>query len=378
MICKMDISSVKEEFPIKCDRVYFNNASIGPLSNPVISAVDAFMADVRDYGRKHYPQWCERADHIIKSRIAGMIGAEKSEIAFIKNTTEGILIVANGIDWQPGDNVIIADIEYPSNVYCWMNLKKRGVQIRWIKTRSGRFAADDIKALMDRHTRLVSLSAVQFLNGFRLDLEKVSELCHAKNVMLNLDAIQLMGALHLDVSRYPIDFLSAGGHKWLMAPIGTGIFYCRRSSLSKLHPANVGYHSVDKSEDDINYDLTFKPHAGRFEEAIINFPGIWGLDAAVDMITRLGTLRIEQHIFKLTRLAYEGLNSRNYQVISSFEDKERSGILCFKHPDLPVQKIWQRLEDADIHLAIRGDALRMSPSFYNDEDEVNTMLAALP
>ena len=374
----MDILSVREEFPIKRNRVYLNNASIGPLSNPVIAAVNTFMADVRDNGRNNYPQWCERADHVIKSHIAEMIGAKKSEIAFIKNTTEGILIVANGIDWQPGDNVIIADIEYPSNVYCWMNLKKRGVQIRWIRGREGRFTADDIEALMDSHTRLVSLSAVQFSNGFRLDLEKVGELCRARQVLLNLDAIQLLGALHLDVSRYHIDFLSAGGHKWLMAPIGTGIFYCRQNSMAQLHPANVGYHSVDKSEDDINYDLTFKPHAGRFEEAIVNFPGIWGLDAAVDMITRLGTRRIEEHILKLTRLAYEGLKPRDYQVVSSFEDTERSGIFCFRHPSLPTQQIFERLQDANIHLAIRAGALRMSPSFYNDEDEVNAMLAALP
>ena len=133
-----------------------------------------------------------------------------------------------------------------------------------------------------------------------------------------------------------------------------------------------------ESHDRIDYDLTFKPHAGRFEEAIVNFPGIWGLDAAIDMITRLGTLQIEQHILKLTRLGYEGLKARNYRVVSPFLDKERSGILCFNHPSLPTQQIWQRLEDANIHLAIRGDALRMSPSFYNDEDEVNAMLAALP
>ena len=259
-----------------------------------------------------------------------------------------------------------------------MNLKRRGVQIRCVRSRAGRFKADDIEVIIDSHTRLVSLSAVQFSNGFQLDLEKVGELCHARQVLLNLDAIQLLGALHLDVSRYHIDFLSAGGHKWLMAPIGTGIFYCRQNSLAQLHPANVGYHSVDKSEDDINYDLTFKPHAGRFEEAIVNFPGIWGLDAAVDMITHIGTRRIEEHILKLTRLAYEGLKPRNYQVVSSFVDKERSGIFCFKHPALPTQQIWERLEDANIHLAIREGALRMSPSFYNDEDEVNAILSELP
>ena len=374
----MDFSSVRKEFPIKRNRVYLNNASIAPMSNPVIAAVDSFMADVRDNGRNNYPQWCRHADDTIKDRIATLIGADKSEIAFIKNTTEGILIVANGIDWRPGDNVIIADIEYPSNVYCWMNLKRRGVRIRWIKCRNGRFTADDVAALMDSQTRLVSLSAVQFINGFRFDLETVGEMCHARGIMLNLDGIQLLGALHLDVSRCHIDFLSAGGHKWLMAPIGTGIFYCRQSSLEHLHPANVGYHSVDKSEDDIDYDFTFKPHAGRFEEALVNFPGIWGLEAAVDIIMRLGTARIEQHIRKLTRLAYEGLRSRNYQIVSSFKTKERSGILCFKHPSLPARQIWERLQAAKVDLAVRGSALRMSPAYYNHEDEVHAMLAALP
>ncbi len=374
----MDFSSVRNEFPIKRNRIYLNNASIAPMSNPVIAAVNAFMADVRDNGRNNYPQWCKHADHDIKGRIANMVGAHKSEIAFIKNTTEGILIVANGIDWQPGDNVIIADIEYPSNVYCWMNLKKRGVHIKWIQTRQGRFIVDDVAALIDHHTRLVSLSAVQFLNGFRCDLEKIGDLCHSKNVLLNLDGIQLLGALHLDVSRCRFDFLSAGGHKWLAAPIGTGIFYCRQSSLEHLHPQNVGYHSVDKSEDDIDYDLTFKPHAGRFEEALVNFPGIRGLEAAVEMIMSLGTERIQKHILALTHLAYESLKSRNYRIVSPFEENERSGILCFKHPSISTQQIWERLQEAKVDVAVRGDALRMSPSFYNDEDEVQAMLAALP
>ena len=374
----MDLASIGEAFPIKRQRVYLNNASIGPVSNPVISAVNTFMEDVRDNGRNNYPQWCRHVDQSIKTRIADMIGAKKTELAFVKNTTEGILIVANGIDWRPGDNVIIADIEYPSNVYCWMNLQQLGVQIRWIKSRRGRFTVADVEALVDARTRLVSLSAVQFLNGFRIDLPQISELCRTRQVLLNLDAIQLLGALHLDVSRYHIDFLSAGGHKWLMSPIGTGIFYCRQGALDQLHPKNIGYHSVDKSEDDIDYDLTLKPHAGRFEEAIVNFPGIWGLDAAIHMISQLGTRQIEAHIRRLTDLAFEGLKARGYEVVSPMGNGERSGILCFKHTSLPSQYIWERLEHTKIHLAIRGGALRMSPSFYNDEDEIDRMLKALP
>lgn len=375
----MDFLSVRDEFPIKRNRVYLNNASIAPMSKPVIAAVNAFMADVRDNGRNNYPHWCKRVDQDIKGGIADMIGAQNTEIAFIKNTTEGILIVANGIDWQRGDNVIIADIEYPSNVYCWMNLEKtRGVRIKWIRSNQGRFTVDDVAALIDDRTRLVSLSAVQFLNGFRCDLERIGDLCQARGVLFNLDGIQLLGALDLDVSRCRFDFLSAGGHKWLMAPIGTGIFFCRQSSLERLRPHNVGYHSVDKSEDDIEYDLTFKAHAGRFEEALVNFPGIWGLEAAIGIIRELGTRRIQKHILALTQLAYGRLKARGYRIVSPFAENERSGILCFNHPSISARQIWERLQDARVDLAVRGDALRMSPSFFNGEDDIQAMLAALP
>jgi selenocysteine lyase/cysteine desulfurase len=375
----MDIRSIKNAFPIKDRMVYLNNASIGPMSVPVIEAVNTFLADVRDNGRNNYPVWCETADTGIKQRIADLIGAQKSEMAFIKNTTEGILIVANGLNWKPGDNVIVADIEYPSNVYCWMNLKKRGVELRWVKTREGRFTARDIARIADTRTRLVSLSAVQFLNGFRADLAQIGELCRAKGILLNIDAIQCLGALELRVSDYAIDFMSAGGHKWLMAPIGTGIFYCRHSSLEHLQPANIGYHSVfNKSEDDIDYDLTLKPDAGRFEEALVNFPGIWGLDAAVRMIGALGIREIERHILQLTELACQGLRSRGYIIVSPLGKGERSGILSFRHPAAPSKEIGERLRKAQIHVAVRGGDLRISPSFYNDGSEIDSLLEALP
>ena len=375
----MTFADIRKAFPIKKRMVYLNNASIGPLSNPVIASINAFLEDVRDNGRSHYPDWCETVDNEVKNRIGKLIGADKSEIAFIKNTTEGILIVANGLNWQPGDNVIVADIEYPSNVYCWMDLQRRGVDIRWIKTRNGRFTATDIAPLIDGRTRLLSLSAVQFINGFRADLDGIGAMCRKKNVLLNIDAIQHLGALRLKVCDTEIDFLSAGGHKWLLGPIGTGIFYCRRESLERLHPANIGYHSVfNKSEDDIDYDLTLKPDAGRFEEALVNFPGIWGLDTAVRILLDLGLDSVEAHILKLTELACEGLRSKGYDIISSMNAGERSGILCFRHPHISSDRICMRLQEADIHLAIRGDALRISPSYYNEEGEIETMLETLP
>lgn len=266
--------------------IYFNNASIGPMSYRVIARINDFLNDVRDYGRVHYPEWCRYADEVIKQDIGTLIGADSTEIAFVKNTTEGILIVSNGLDWRLNDNVIIADIEYPSNVYCWMNLEKSEVKIKWVKNRSGRALVKDIADLIDRNTRLISLSAVQFSNGFRVNLEELSDLCTKKNVLLSLDGIQYVGALRMDISKYHVDFLSVGGHKWLLGPIGSGFFYCNKKSMDYIHPKNVGYHSADKSEDHMDYELVFRPNAGRFEEALVNFPGVWGLHEAVKMRNR--------------------------------------------------------------------------------------------
>ncbi|OMG89222.1 aminotransferase class V-fold PLP-dependent enzyme, partial [Achromobacter xylosoxidans] len=292
--------------------------------------------------------------------------------------TEGLVHVANGFPWRDGDNLILADIEYPSNVYCWMKLAARGVTIRWVKNRNGRILVDDIRKLMDDRTRLVSLSAVQFSNGFRQDLEATSNLCHERGVYLNLDAIQWAGALELDVERLGIHFLSVGGHKWMLAPIGTGYFYCRKSVLGLLDPPSVGYHSVDSTEDHMHYLLEYRPNAGRFEEALANFTGIWGLDAAVRVQLALTPARIETHILELTDHAGAALQRKGYQIVSSRAPGEASGNLSFKHPGHDAQELAQRLRDAGVDLAVRGGNLRISPSYYNDSSEIDRLVEALP
>ena len=160
----LDLSAIGQEFPIKLQRAYLNNASIAPLSKPVLAAIEAFLHDVRDHGRNNYPTWCSYADNYIKGRLARLIGAQPTEIAFVKNTTEGLITVANGLDWREGDNVVIADIEYSSNVYCWMRLAKQGVSIRWVKSVNGRVSVDALSEAINAQTRLVSVSAVQFSN----------------------------------------------------------------------------------------------------------------------------------------------------------------------------------------------------------------------
>lgn len=373
-----DFDLVRQDFPVAKRRAYLNNASIGPMSNRVVAAVDAFMADVRDNGRNNYPHWCKHADTEIKDRIGALIGADRSEIAYVKNTTEGLAIVANGIDWKPGDNVIVPDIEYPSNVYCCMNLERWGVEVRWVKNRGGRILVDDLRELIDSRTRLVSISSVQFSNGFRHDIVATGELCRSKGVLLSLDAIQWVGALHIDMASLPIDFMAFGGHKWMLAPIGTGVFYCNKTALDKIRPSVVGYHSVDKGEDHMDYGLDFRPNAGRFEEALVNFPGIYGLDAAVKTQLELGTERIERHILALGAQGAEAVQRKGYEILSPWRDDERSGILSFRHPSIPADQIAQRMNAAGVDMAVRAGALRISPSYYNNSSDIMRMAEALP
>jgi len=374
----VSFESVRNDFPIKRERVYLNNASIAPCSSRVTTAVTEFLSEVQMRGRRNYPNWCRHVDETARARAARLIGAEPSEIAWVPNTTQGICLVANGLEWRHGDNVIIANIEYASNVYPWMNLKDRGVEVRWVEASEGRVETSAIERLIDRRTRLISLSSVQFSNGFRLDLDGLCELRERHKVLVHLDAIQHLGALAMDVSAHPVDFLSAGGHKWLLGPIGSGIFYCRSESLERLKPSIVGYHTVDKPLDHSDFDLTPRPGAARFEEALVNFPGIYGLDRAIETILELGVKRVEGHILGLASLAIEGLNRKGFKVLSSTKEGERSGIVAFQHPTIPAAEIDTRLQDARIDVAIRRDALRISPSFYNDEAEIEKFLEVLP
>lgn len=374
----LTLDTVRSAFPITQRRAYLNNASIAPMSQPVLDAVEGFLYDVRDNGRVHYPDWCKHADTVIKPRVGQLIGADASEIAFVKNTTEGLVNVANGLDWREGDNLVLPDIEYPSNVYCWMQLARRGVTIKWVKSRNGRVELADIAEAIDARTRLVSVSSVQFSTGYRQDIAALSELCVSRKVLLNLDAIQWVGSMALDLSDIHVDFMSFGGHKWLLAPIGTGIFYCNSKSLDLLVPPSVGYHTVDRGEAHMDYILDFRPDAGRFEEALVNFPGIWGLDAAVRMHLSVGPKNAQERILDLTDYAAERLQSAGYSIVSPRVGDERSGLLLFMKDGLDIEATAGLLREESVDVAIRAGVLRISPSYYNNHDDIDRLLATLP
>lgn len=230
---------------------------------------------------------------------------------------------------------------------------------------------------MDARTRLITVSSVQFSNGFRADMAGLSQLCKDRGVLLNVDAIQWIGPLALDLSQYNIHFLSAGGHKGLHAPIGTGIFYCRKDCLDVLEPPNVGFHSVNKSMTDLDYALTYRADAGRFEEAIPNFPGLWGLDASVRMQLAFGSRAIESHVMALTDYAIERLRQVGCEIVSPDALAERSSIVCFRHPGQDPDDIERRADQAGVDVVVRSGAIRASTSYYNNREDIDRLVAVV-
>jgi selenocysteine lyase/cysteine desulfurase len=244
------LESYRKEFPITKNYIYLDHSGVAPASLRVKNAIERFLAESAEGGAFHYPKWAQRVNEI-RSACARLINAAPDEIAFVKSTSHGLSIVAEGFDWKPGDNVLIYEKEFPSNIYPWLNLKRKGVEVRAIPSREDSLEFRDIERLIDPRTRLLSISSVQFANGFRIDLKRVGELCEQKSVLLCVDAIQSLGVIPMDVEAFHIDFLSADAHKWLLGPEGIGIFYCRRGLAERLSPPLIGWRCVQNELDSI-------------------------------------------------------------------------------------------------------------------------------
>lgn len=370
------IESYRGEFPITERYVYLDHAGVAPVSLRVKRAVEGFLTEASREGMFGYEGWMNGVSRIRVS-LAKLMGAESDEeVAFIKNTSHGLSIVAEGLDWREGDNLIICEGEFPSNVYPWLNLRRRGVEIRRAPSRGGRISIEDIEGLIDRRTRLLTISSVQFVNGFRIDLKRLGKVCRERGVLFSVDAIQSLGAIRMDVREFQVDFLSADGHKWLLAPEGTGVFYCRRGLAERLNPPLIGWKSVENESDYDRIRFRLKRDALRFEEGSFNVMGIFALGAAVDLLLEVGIERIERRVLHLGGIVIEEAEKRGLEIKTPRDEEERGGIVSIAGNFSPIE-IRDRLRAMGIMVNVRGGALRVSPHFYNTEDEILCFFEAL-
>ncbi|MCL7454194.1 MAG: aminotransferase class V-fold PLP-dependent enzyme [Anaerolineae bacterium] len=373
----MNLAEPRSLFPVSRRYAYLNHASVAALPTPVVTAMDGYLQEQSLKGGQALEDWDERLEGI-RQEASRLIGAHRDEIVFTTSVSHGLNLVAAGLRWQAGDNLICAETEFPANVYPWMNLQRRGIEVRFAPARANRILVEDVVSLMDGRTRLVAISFVEFGTGYRNDLAALAEACHERGAYLCVDGIQGLGALQFDVRHVGVDFLATHAAKWMLGPIGAAFCYIRRDRMPLLDPVMAGWRSVVDRDNYYRYDSPLRPGGERFEPGSLNAVGLVGMAAAIDLLLTLGLDAIESRILELTSYLIAGLQARGCTITSPIARRqERSGIVCFRHPEVPAPELGERLCAADVIVSVRGDVVRVSPHFWNSEEDIERLLAVL-
>ena len=374
----MDWDALRQrEFPVTSEWAYFDHAAVAPLPRRSGEALRRWIDDQERHGVVHWPEWGAKVEGA-RTDVAQLINADVAEIAFIANTTQGIGIVAEGYPWQPGDSVVTATEEYPSNLFPWMNLASRGVSLRTVPTRDdGRIWVEDLANAIDASTRVLTISHVEFASGFRNDLDALSEICQAKGVALFVDAIQGLGPLTIDVKRTPIDFLAADGHKWLLGPEGAGLLYIRRDWIERLRPIGVGWKSVVSDYNNAGIDFTLKPDASRWEGGTFAMAPLQAFAQSLKLFLEIGPQVVSARILDRAEAVRELARSAGWAVFGSDRPADLSGIVAIEKPGVDPVAFATDLRKQRIALACRRGRLRISPHMYNDAEDLGRLAEAL-
>jgi selenocysteine lyase/cysteine desulfurase len=360
-------------FPVRERLIYLNHAAVSPLSKPAADAMKNLADDCLYFGSLHYDQWLAAYDGV-RVAAAKLIGSKASEIALVKNTSEGIATIAMGLDWKPGDRIVAFREEFPANYFPWKRLEEKGVAVTWL-------SVDDPLDRIDeavRGARLLSISFVQFLTGYRAPLQAIGEICNRNQCIFIVDAIQGLGAFPLDVRACHIDALAADGHKWLMGPEGCGLLYIGEALQEHVDPVEFGWTNVASYNDYASRDMALRPDAGRYECGTLNTIGCFGLRAALELLLEVGTGVIAPLIQNLGDRIAEGVQARGYQLLGTRTPENGAGIVSFRHPVIEATEIVRRLKAAGITAAPRAGWVRTSPHFYISPAEIDRFLAELP
>ncbi|MCC6591207.1 MAG: aminotransferase class V-fold PLP-dependent enzyme [Bryobacterales bacterium] len=357
-----------DEFPVTKNLTYLNHAAVAPLSAAAAKAMADLAADARDWGSLDYDKWLSAYEGL-RVETAKLIGASPREIAIVKNTSEGIATVALGIDWRAGDIVVAFREEFPANYYPWLKLEARGVKVRWLSIYDPLEAIDAAA----EGARLLAISHVNYLSGYRVDLTSIGEICRRRGCFYFVDAIQGMGAFPIDVERDHIDALSADGHKWLLGPEGCGVLYVRHSVQDQIEPVEFGWTNVAAYADYASRDMTLRSDAGRYEPGTLNTIGIFGLRASIALINQIGVAAISAEVTQRARQLHDGAKRKGYEILPT-----ASGIVTFRKEGVDSRIIVKRLRDAGIIAAPRQGYVRTSPHFYVSPDSIEACLEQLP
>ena len=358
-------------FNLDPDLIYLNHAAVAPWPIRTVEAVQNFAIQNGRVGSRHYEQWL-KTEQALKQSLATLINAQSAdEIALLKNTSEGLSIIAKGIDWQAGDNIVISNQEFPSNFIVWDTLKQKGIELRIADISNYDDPEQAVIDKMDANTRLLSISAVQYASGLKMDLPRLGRACKDHHSLFCVDAIQQIGALRFDVQAINADFIVADGHKWMLGPEGLALFYCKQSSMPQLELQQFGWHMVDDLSD-FNAMTNWQPasNARRFECGSPNTLSIYALHASISLLLELGMQQVEEKVLGNVQSLITLFNSlADITILSPQNMQQHAGIFTFRKQGVDNQKLYQFLVDKGAVCALRGGGIRLSPHFYNHSSQ---------
>ncbi len=370
-------TQLRRQMPVVDRWAFFNHAATSPIPEQSRQAIIAYADEAAREGGMAWGRWNQR-QHAIRALAARLINAHPDAIAMVRSTTEGINLVAEGLDWRAGDNIVTLADEFPSNVYPWMNQQFRGVEYRRVPVDGGRVDLNRLDAACDSRTRIITLSWVGYVTGWRIDVDTVAEIAHRHGALFFLDAIQALGVFPLDVSKSPVDFVAADGHKWMLGPEGAGIFYIRRENLDRLRPVGIGWNSVAHAHDFTRIELNYRPNAERYEGGAPNHAASIGFGASLELLLEYGPEALGERILAITDHAIERLHALGAQIFTVRDDRRHcSGIVTFELPGVDSETIRRHCMQQKIALSCRSGKLRISPHAYNNESDIERLIDAL-
>lgn len=362
----------REQFPVTERYVYLNHAAVAPLSRRCAEAMKGLANEVLREGSHHYGDWLATYEGV-RQATARLIGAKGTEIALVKNTSEGIATIAMGMDWKAGDKIVVFREEFPANLLPWRRLEAKGARLEMLSIFD---SLDRIDGACEG-ARLLAVSFVNYLSGHRVDLAGIGEICKRRGCFYFVDAIQGMGAFPIDVHAMGIDALAADGHKWMMGPEGCGVLYIREERQDEIEPVEFGWTNIAGYNDYASDDMTLRPDAGRYEPGTLNTIGCYGLRAAIELLLEVGVNRIRPQVQGLADRIAAGAEARGYELGAARTAETGAGIVSFRKPGVDSRLIVRRLKDAGIQAAPRQGWVRTSPHFYMNDDDVDRLLGEL-
>lgn len=366
----------RAQMPVVAKWAYFDHAGVSPLPSPTADVLIEFARDNAANGVADWNRWRTTVE-TARQLGARLLRADEAEIALVHNTTEGINAVAEGFPWRPGDNVVTLSSEFPSNLYPWLNLADRGVETRQVVVQNERVDLAAIEKACDSRTRVLAISWVGYMTGWRNDLAQLCEIAQRTGAFFFVDAIQALGMFPLDVRDVRIDALAADGHKWLLGPEGAGLFYLRREHFGLLRPTGIGWNSVRHSGDFTNTALDLKADASRYEGGSHCLAAIAGFAQSLRMIVDVGPDKMSQRLLDVTDRLCERLARAGLATASCREGERRSAIVAFDVPGRNPLELKKQCKARGVIVNARAGRMRASPHVYCNEADLDRLIEAV-